>query len=139
MSQRVTIEALAQWLKARDDIALMGHVAPDGDATGCCLAMAHALRAMGKRAAVCLPEGVPLLYAGLPGAEAVVPTGAPLVQSSGAADTASGVPEVSAAAWTGSRSTAWRSASVMTRCCISAALKAILRGRITIRTMNGTL
>lgn len=75
MTKRVTIEALAAWLAARDDIALMGHVAPDGDATGCCLALWHALRAMGKRAVVCLPEGVPLMYAGLPGACHVVATG----------------------------------------------------------------
>jgi len=78
MTKRVTIEALAEWLKARDDIALLGHVAPDGDTTGCCLAMGHALTALGKRAVVVLPEGVPLLYAGLPGAERVVATGNPL-------------------------------------------------------------
>lgn len=75
MTKRVTIEALAEWLKPLDDVALMGHVAPDGDATGCCLAMGHALTAMGKRAVVVLPEGVPLLYAGLPGASRVVATG----------------------------------------------------------------
>ena len=78
MANRVTIEALADWLRKRDDIVLLGHIAPDGDAAGSCLSLWHALRAMGKRAVVCLPEGVPLLYAGLPGAEAVVPTGAPL-------------------------------------------------------------
>lgn len=78
MPTRVTIEALAQWLLARDDIALLGHVSPDGDAAGSCLALWHALRALGKRAAVCLPEGMPLLYAWLPGAEAVIDTGDPL-------------------------------------------------------------
>lgn len=71
MPKRVTIEALAEWLKDRDDVLLLGHVSPDGDTTGSNLAMWHALRAMGKRVAVALPEGVPLLYAGLPGAEAV--------------------------------------------------------------------
>ncbi len=78
MTNRVSIRALADWLRQRDDIVLLGHVAPDGDAVGSCLALARALRAMGKRAVVCLPEGVPLLYASLPGAEAVVPTGDPL-------------------------------------------------------------
>ena len=75
MSKRVTLEALAEWLLSRDDIALMGHVSPDGDAVGSNLAVWHALRALGKRAVVCLPEGVPGLYSWLPGAEAVVSTG----------------------------------------------------------------
>ena len=76
MTQRVTIEQLADWLKARDDIALMGHVSPDGDATGSTLALCHALRAMGKRAVVCLPGGTPTLYATLPGADGIVDTDA---------------------------------------------------------------
>ena len=74
MSQRVTIEALAQWLKARDDVVVMGHVSPDGDAAGSTLAVWHALRALGKRAVVCLPGGMPLLYAWLPGAELILDT-----------------------------------------------------------------
>lgn len=74
MSQRVTIEKLAEWLKARDDIALLGHVSPDGDTTGTNLALWHALRALGKRAMVCLPGGTPLLYASLPGADKIVDT-----------------------------------------------------------------
>ncbi len=67
MAKRVTIEVLADWLREHDDYVLLGHVAPDGDATGCCLGMALALKAMGKRAVVCLPGGVPRMYAGLPG------------------------------------------------------------------------
>ncbi len=78
MANRVTIEALAQWLKCRDDILLLGHVSPDGDAVGSNLALWHALQAMGKRAVVCLPDGVPGLYARLPGADGVVPAGMPL-------------------------------------------------------------
>lgn len=78
MTKRVTIEALAEWLKDREDVALFGHVSPDGDAVGSCLGLCHALRALGKRAVVCLPEGVPKLYDHLPGAEAVIPTGEPL-------------------------------------------------------------
>lgn len=72
MSQRVTIEQLADWLRERDDIVLMGHVSPDGDATGSTLALWHALRAMGKRAVVCLPGGMPLLYTWLPGADQIL-------------------------------------------------------------------
>jgi len=78
MSKRVTIEALAEWLKGQDDIVLLGHVAPDGDAAGSCLGLWHALRVLGKRAVVCLPEGVPMLYAGLPGADGVRDTDAEL-------------------------------------------------------------
>ena len=74
MSQRVTIEALADWLREQDDIVLIGHVSPDGDAAGTCLGVWHALRALGKRACVCLPGGIPGLYAFLPGAEGVLDT-----------------------------------------------------------------
>lgn len=78
MTNRVTIEALAQWLKARDDILLLGHISPDGDTTGSCLGLWHALKALGKRTVVCLPGGVPKLYDWLPGASEVVNTGDPL-------------------------------------------------------------
>ena len=43
MTRRVTIEELAAWLRARDGFALIGHVSPDGDAAGSCVAMAMAL------------------------------------------------------------------------------------------------
>ena len=78
MPKRVTIDTLARWLAAQDDVVLLGHVNPDGDAAGTCLAIWHALRALGKRAVVCLPGGVPRLYAWLPGAAEVVPDGEPL-------------------------------------------------------------
>ena len=68
MASRVTIDQLARWLKDRDDIVLLGHVSPDGDATGACLALCLALRALGKRACVRLPGGAPKMYAWLPGA-----------------------------------------------------------------------
>ena len=72
MSRKATIEELAGWLKRQDDVVLLGHISPDGDTTGSNLAVWHALRALGKRAVVCLPEGVPGMYAGLPGASAVL-------------------------------------------------------------------
>ncbi len=78
MTKRVTIEALADWLRDKEDVILLGHESPDGDATGSTLAMWHALRAMGKRAVVGLPGGIPLLYAGLPGACEVRDPGAKL-------------------------------------------------------------
>lgn len=75
MTKRVTIEALADWLRDKDDVALLGHVSPDGDTVGSCLGLWFALRALGKRAVVCLPEGVPKLYDYLPGADQAIPTG----------------------------------------------------------------
>ena len=78
MPTRVTIDALAEWLRKQEDIVLLGHVSPDGDTAGSALAVWHALRALGKRAVVCLPGGVPKLYAWLPGADGIVPAGEPL-------------------------------------------------------------
>lgn len=53
---------LAAFLRAHDDFALFGHVNPDGDAAGCCIALALALQKLGKRAFVYLPGGLPELY-----------------------------------------------------------------------------
>lgn len=74
MPNRATIETLAAWVKAHDDFVLIGHVNADGDAVGSCMATMMALRALGKRAFVCLPGGMPGLYARYPMAgEAVAP------------------------------------------------------------------
>lgn len=78
MTNRVTTEALAKWLLDRDDIVLLGHINPDGDAVGACLGLWHALGCLGKRAVVCLPGGVPKLYSHLPGTDRVIPAGEPL-------------------------------------------------------------
>lgn len=75
MTKRATIEEMARWLSERDDFAILGHIYPDGDAAGSTLGLCHALRALGKRAVVCLPGGVPGLYADLPGAGEVIPAG----------------------------------------------------------------
>ena len=53
---------LAAFLRAHDDFALFGHANPDGDTAGCCVALALALRKLGKRAFVYLPGGMPELY-----------------------------------------------------------------------------
>lgn len=69
---RATIDALATWLKAHDDFVLIGHVSPDGDATGSCMAAMLALHAMGKRAFVCLPGGVAKMYRHYPQGDGIV-------------------------------------------------------------------
>ena len=71
----VTIPELADWLKGFDDIAVFGHRAPDGDACGSCVAVTLALRALGKRACACLPEGMPEYLRFLPGQNCVVADG----------------------------------------------------------------
>lgn len=72
MTNRATIDGMARWLAEHDDFMLLGHVYPDGDAAGSCLGLCLALRALDKRAFVCLPGGVPKLYADLPGAGEVI-------------------------------------------------------------------
>ena len=78
MRNEATIDALANWLRTHDDFVLSGHVNADGDATGSCMAVMLALRSMGKRAYVCLPGGMPKMYARYPSAgEVVLPEEAP--------------------------------------------------------------
>lgn len=55
---------LAAFLKAHDDYAVIGHIFPDGDACGSCIALCRALQGMGKRAFVYLPGGLSKLYQG---------------------------------------------------------------------------
>ncbi len=69
---RQNIEAVAEWLKNHDDIAIVTHVQPDGDALGSSLALMHGLNAMGKRAFVCDRDEVPAYLHLLPGWETVV-------------------------------------------------------------------
>lgn len=75
MENRATIKELANWLLQHDDFALFGHVMPDGDAVGSCMAMCLALRGLGKRAMVCLPNPVPKMYAHFPFADEVLTPG----------------------------------------------------------------
>ena len=65
------IDELAAWFADKDDIAIISHVAPDGDAVGSALAMKHAFDKLGKRSFVVLQDNVPQKYMFLPGAEAV--------------------------------------------------------------------
>jgi len=55
-----------------NSILLCAHIFPDGDAIGSNLAMAHALRAMGKDVTVACSDPVPQSFRFLPGAETVV-------------------------------------------------------------------
>ena len=50
------IAELADYLVQHDDYCIFGHVNPDGDAAGSCIALALALQTLGKRAFVYLPD-----------------------------------------------------------------------------------
>lgn len=68
------IAELAQYLTAHDDFCVFGHVNPDGDAAGSCIALALALQALGKRAFVYMPGGVPHSFDAIGRSVTVVPT-----------------------------------------------------------------
>ena len=59
-------------LQAANSILLCAHIFPDGDAVGSNLAMAHALRGLGKDVTVACADPVPGSFRFLPGAEDVV-------------------------------------------------------------------
>ena len=67
-----TIPELAAWIKARDDIAVVAHVSPDGDTLGSGLALIRALTKLGKRSALVSADPVPHMYQFLPGVDGVV-------------------------------------------------------------------
>ncbi len=71
-SRTAKIKALAEWLCAHNDIAIVTHIMPDGDALGSSLALMHALRGMGKRVFVCNQHAVPDYLALLPASDEVV-------------------------------------------------------------------
>ena len=67
----MTMTELAAWLKQQQDVAVIGHVSPDGDAVGTVLAVKRMLEKLGKRAWGVLPDPVPRRYAFLPEADAI--------------------------------------------------------------------
>ena len=69
-------EAAVALLQEHDDIALVCHVNPDGDALGSMLALGLALRSLGKRVVASWgsePFEVPAAYRSLPGLDLLVP------------------------------------------------------------------
>ena len=67
----MTLNELAAWFADKDDIVIIGHVAPDGDSVGTALALKHAFAKMGKRACVALADKVPDKYMFLNGADEI--------------------------------------------------------------------
>ncbi len=71
-----TIPELAAWIEARDNIAVVAHVSPDGDTLGSGLALVRALTKFGKRAVLVSQDKVPHMYQFLPGIDQVCAPGA---------------------------------------------------------------
>lgn len=67
----MTINELAKWFEDKDDIVVISHISPDGDAVGSALTMKQAFDRMGKRACAVLADPVPHKYTFLPGAKDV--------------------------------------------------------------------
>lgn len=66
-----TPDGVAAMIRAAQHIALCSHVHPDGDTLGSALALAHAVRRMGKSADVFCDDSVPHVLQMLPGSEDV--------------------------------------------------------------------
>lgn len=64
-----SVKAIADWIRANDDIAVIVHFRPDGDAYGSALALALAIQALGKRAFPACDDAVEDKYAFLPAQE----------------------------------------------------------------------
>ncbi len=66
---RARYKPAAEAIARAQSVVLACHVNPDGDTLGSALALAHALKRMGKRAVVLSHDGVPDIYHWMPGAE----------------------------------------------------------------------
>ena len=65
-----TAKEIADWILENDDIAVIVHFRPDGDACGTALALVEAIRALGKRAFPACDDPVEKKYRFLPDSEA---------------------------------------------------------------------
>lgn len=70
-----TIDEIAERFLALDDFVICGHVNPDGDCLGSQLALAHALRALGKSVTLvrAKPDPIPANLRFMPGVEKIHP------------------------------------------------------------------
>ena len=69
MVDKNTVQTLSKWIGSANQIAILTHTNPDGDAIGSSLALALALNKLGKDARVVIPDGLPDFLRWLPGIE----------------------------------------------------------------------
>ncbi|MFC7442768.1 DHH family phosphoesterase [Laceyella putida] len=65
------IQAFEQWIKEADQVLVVSHIHPDGDAISSTLAMGMVLKAMGKQVTMVNESPIPKKFAFLPGMEEV--------------------------------------------------------------------
>jgi len=66
------ISRVREAIEVKEDVVIVSHVGPDGDAVGSSLALWHYLRQIGKNVSVILPNGFPDFLAWMPGAGEIV-------------------------------------------------------------------
>jgi len=71
-SVREAAKKAASELKKAQRILITGHVSPDGDSVGSCLALSLALKSMGKETVVYFEDPLPYNFAFLPGAGEII-------------------------------------------------------------------
>jgi len=69
MVEEGTARTIRTWIESSKRVAVLTHTNPDGDAIGSSLALALALRKMGKDSQVVIPDGLPDFLRWLPGIE----------------------------------------------------------------------
>ncbi len=69
MVEEAVARTIQSWIDSAQKITVLTHTNPDGDAIGSSLALALALRKMGKDAQVVIPDGLPDFLRWLPGIE----------------------------------------------------------------------
>lgn len=72
MSMKISLDRVAEVLKAANSLVLTAHLSPDGDCLGSMLALYHYLVSLGKDVRMILDDDVPKLYKFLPGSELIL-------------------------------------------------------------------
>ena len=72
MGEMNTYREIATRIAALNEVAVISHMRPDGDAVGSALGLGLALQALGKRVHVWVEDGVPARFSFLDGAQSVV-------------------------------------------------------------------
>lgn len=66
------MQSVLSYIQVAQNIAILTHQSPDGDAMGSSLAMYHYVQSLGKNAQVIVPNAFPEFLAWMPGAESVL-------------------------------------------------------------------